>query len=61
MRIVEIREAAVPLQANIQNSVVSFADHTVSLVAVVSRRHAQWQAGRSASPSIRSAATRRAG
>lgn len=36
MRIVEIREAAVPLQANIQNAVVSFADHTVSLVAVVS-------------------------
>lgn len=36
MRIVEIRETAVPLQANIQNAVVSFADHTVSLVAVVS-------------------------
>lgn len=36
MRIVEIREAAVPLEANIQNAVVSFADHTVSLVAVVS-------------------------
>ncbi len=36
MRIVEIRESAVPLQANIQNAVVSFADHTVSLVAVVS-------------------------
>ncbi len=36
MRIVEIREAAIPLEANIQNSVVSFADHTVSLVAVVS-------------------------
>jgi L-alanine-DL-glutamate epimerase-like enolase superfamily enzyme len=36
MRIVEIREASVPLEANIQNSVVSFADHTVSLVAVVS-------------------------
>ena len=36
MRIVEIRAAAVPLQANIQNAVVSFADHTVSLVAVVS-------------------------
>lgn len=36
MRIVEIRETAVPLEANIQNAVVSFADHTVSLVAVVS-------------------------
>src|SRR3954451_15635211 len=36
MRIVEIREAAIPLQANIQNAVVSFADHTVSLVAVIS-------------------------
>ena len=36
MRILEIRETAVPLQANIQNAVVSFADHTVSLVAVVS-------------------------
>ena len=36
MRIVDIREAAIPLEANIQNAVVSFADHTVSLVAVVS-------------------------
>ena len=36
MRIVEIREAAIPLQANVQNAVVSFADHTVSLVAVIS-------------------------
>ena len=36
MRIVEIREAAIPLEADIQNAVVSFADHTVSLVAVVS-------------------------
>lgn len=36
MRIVEIRETSIPLQANIQNSVVSFAEHTVSLVAVVS-------------------------
>ena len=36
MRIVEIREQAIPLEANIQNAVVSFADHTVSLVAVVS-------------------------
>ncbi|MCB1500241.1 MAG: mandelate racemase [Bauldia sp.] len=36
MRIVDVREASVPLEANIQNSVVSFADHTVSLVAVVS-------------------------
>ena len=36
MRIVEIREKGIPLQANIQNSVVNFAEHTVSLVAVVS-------------------------
>lgn len=36
MRIVEIRESALPLSANIQNSVVNFAEHTVSLVAVVS-------------------------
>jgi L-alanine-DL-glutamate epimerase-like enolase superfamily enzyme len=36
MRIVDIRERAIPLEANIQNSVVNFAEHTVSLVAVVS-------------------------
>lgn len=36
MRIVEIREKPVRLAADIQNAVVSFADHTVSLVAVVS-------------------------
>lgn len=36
MRIIEIRERAIPLQANIQNSVVNFSEHTVSLVAVVS-------------------------
>jgi L-alanine-DL-glutamate epimerase-like enolase superfamily enzyme len=36
MRIVEIRERAIPLEANIQNSVVNFAEHTVSLVAIVS-------------------------
>ena len=36
MRIVEIREAAVPLSANIQNSVVNFSEHNVSLVAIVS-------------------------
>lgn len=36
MRIVEVREAAVPLSANIQNSVVNFSEHNVSLVAVVS-------------------------
>ena len=33
MRIVEIRETAVPLEASIQNAMVSFADHTVSLPA----------------------------
>ena len=36
MRIIEIRERSIPLSANIQNSVVNFAEHTVSLVAVVS-------------------------
>ncbi len=36
MRIVEVRERAIPLQANIKNSVVNFAEHTVSLVALVS-------------------------
>ena len=28
MRIVEIRERSIPLQANIQNAVVNFAEHT---------------------------------
>jgi D(-)-tartrate dehydratase len=36
MRIVEIREVAVPLRGDVANAVVSFARHTVSLVAVVS-------------------------
>ncbi|MGD9844143.1 MAG: enolase C-terminal domain-like protein [Variibacter sp.] len=36
MRIVDIRDLTVPLEGNIANAVVSFADHTVSLVAVVS-------------------------
>ncbi len=36
MRIVEIREIAVPLRGDVENAVVSFADHAVSLVAVVS-------------------------
>ncbi|MCW8197048.1 mandelate racemase [Verminephrobacter aporrectodeae subsp. tuberculatae] len=36
MRIVEVRERAIPLQANIKNAVVNFAEHTVSLVALVS-------------------------
>ncbi|MDF1602115.1 enolase C-terminal domain-like protein [Nocardioides sp. YIM 152315] len=36
MRIAEIREVAVPLRGDIANAVVSFAGHTVSLVAVVS-------------------------
>ena len=61
MRIVEIREAAVPLQANIQNAVVNFADHTVSLVAVVSDVDPRTASRSPASPSIRSAATPRAG
>jgi len=36
MRITEIRDATVRLQGNVNNSVVSFAEHTVSLVAVFS-------------------------
>jgi L-alanine-DL-glutamate epimerase-like enolase superfamily enzyme len=36
MRITDIRELAVPLEGNIANAVVSFAEHDVSLVAVVS-------------------------
>ncbi|NEA29934.1 mandelate racemase [Actinomadura bangladeshensis] len=36
MRIVDIREMSIPLQGNVTNSVVSFADHTVSLVALIS-------------------------
>ncbi|TDB86107.1 mandelate racemase [Actinomadura sp. KC216] len=47
LRIVEIREMPVPLQGNVANSVVSFADHTVSLVAVISdvRRNGRPLAG----------------
>ncbi len=36
MRIVEWRELTVPLEGAVRNAVVSFADHTVSLVAAVS-------------------------
>ncbi|KAB2812553.1 mandelate racemase [Pimelobacter simplex] len=36
MRITEIREVDVPLQGDIANAVVSFVEHKVSLVAVVS-------------------------
>lgn len=36
MRIVEARDLTIPLTANIANSVVSFASHTVSLVALIS-------------------------
>jgi L-alanine-DL-glutamate epimerase-like enolase superfamily enzyme len=36
LKIVEIREINVPLEANISNSLVSFAGHDVSLVAVIS-------------------------
>jgi L-alanine-DL-glutamate epimerase-like enolase superfamily enzyme len=36
MRIVDIRDLTLPLEGNIANAVVSFADHTVSLVAIVS-------------------------
>jgi L-alanine-DL-glutamate epimerase-like enolase superfamily enzyme len=36
LKIVEIREISVPLEGNISNSLVSFAGHDVSLVAVIS-------------------------
>lgn len=36
MKIVEIRDQAIPLEGNISNAVVSFADHTVTLLCVVS-------------------------
>lgn len=36
MRIIEVREIAVPLRANIRNSLVDFSRHNVSLVAVIS-------------------------
>ena len=36
MRITNIRDITVPLEGNISNAIVSFNDHTVSLVAVVS-------------------------
>lgn len=35
MRITDIRELSVPLEGNIANAVVSFAEHDVSLVAIV--------------------------
>jgi L-alanine-DL-glutamate epimerase-like enolase superfamily enzyme len=36
MRIVKVLERSIPLRANIKNSVVNFAEHTVSLVILVS-------------------------
>ncbi len=36
MRLVEIRDIAVPLTGNIANAVVNFSSHTISMVAVVS-------------------------
>jgi hypothetical protein len=36
MRVTEIRELSIPLEGNIANAVVSFAEHTISMVAVVS-------------------------
>ncbi|MCR9277736.1 MAG: mandelate racemase [Pseudomonadaceae bacterium] len=43
MQIVDARDLTIPLTANIANSVVSFASHTVSLVALISD---QMRAGR---------------
>lgn len=47
MRIVEARELTVPLEGTPANAVVSFAGHTVSLVALISdqHRHGQTVAG----------------
>lgn len=39
VRIVEIRESTVRLSGDVRNAVVSFADHTVSLVAVITDVH----------------------
>ncbi len=36
MRIIDAREASVPMQGNISNAVVNFSEHDVSLVAIVS-------------------------
>ena len=36
VRIIDLRELTVPLRGRIKNAVVSFAEHTVSLVAIVS-------------------------
>lgn len=38
MRILDIREKTVPLSGDISNAVVSFNDHTVSMVAIVSNQ-----------------------
>ena len=35
MRIVDIREIAVPLEGNVANALVNFSEHTVSLLAIV--------------------------
>ena len=35
MKIVDVRELAVPLQGQIANAVVNFAEHDVSLLALV--------------------------
>ncbi|NDH53893.1 MAG: mandelate racemase [Betaproteobacteria bacterium] len=47
MRIVEVRELAVPLEGGVANAVVNFSEHTVSLVAVVTDvvRHGRRVAG----------------
>ena len=36
MRLIEVRDIAVPLTGNIANAVVNFSSHTISMVAVVS-------------------------
>ena len=46
MRIVDIRETAIPLKSNLANSSFDFSEMTTSVVAVDHRRHARRQAGR---------------
>lgn len=47
MRITEIRELTLPLEGNVANALVSFSEHTVSLVAVITDvvRHGRPLAG----------------
>ena len=61
MRITQVRELAVRLEGNVANAVVNFAEHTVSLVAVVTDVDAATAGRWSASASTRSAAIAQSG